>query len=348
MSSEDSSNIGSRMRRYANVSTKLTSIAARLAGHHYLGMNLSRDQHAKDLKDALGSLKGPLMKIAQLLSTIPDALPPEYMSELSQLQAQAPPMGWPFVKRRMNAELGHDWEKKFTTFEHTAAAAASLGQVHKGIDLDGNLVACKLQYPDMQSVVEADLKQLKIILKLFDSYDQAIQSDEIHKEISARLWEELDYGRELKHINLFQAILAQEPGIHVPYVVSDLCTSRLLTMEWLEGVPLLQARDRPLTSRNEIARNMFRAWYVPFYNYGIIHGDPHLGNYSVREDNTINLLDFGCVRVFPVKFVKGVIDLYFAMARNDRELAVEAYRSWGFENLSNDLIDVLNHWAALT
>ena len=94
-------------------------------------------------------------------------------------------------------------------------------------------------------------------------------------------------------------ILADEPGVHVPEVLNDLSTDRLLTMVWLDGEPLLEAVDTDLERRNEIAFNMFRAWYVPFYYYGVIHGDPHLGNYTVRPDASVNLLDFGCIRVFP-------------------------------------------------
>jgi predicted unusual protein kinase regulating ubiquinone biosynthesis (AarF/ABC1/UbiB family) len=105
-------------------------------------------------------------------------------------------------------------------------------------------------------------------------------------------------------------------------------------------------QSKAAKQRNAVAMNMFRAWYVPFYYYGIIHGDPHLGNYTIRPDGTVNLLDFGCIRVFQPKFVKGVIDLYFALERDDPELAVEAYRTWGFTNLSKDLLAALNLWAA--
>jgi predicted unusual protein kinase regulating ubiquinone biosynthesis (AarF/ABC1/UbiB family) len=90
---------------------------------------------------------------------------------------------------------------------------------------------------------------------------------------------------------------------------------------------------------------MFRAWYVPLYGYGVIHGDPHLGNYKVREDNSINLLDFGCVRIFPPSFVQGVITLYRALQTDDIDMAVEAYESWGFKNMNKDLIEILNMWA---
>src|SRR5215210_495052 len=109
---------------------------------------------------ALGGLKGPIMKVAQLLATIPEALPPEYAQELSQLQSQAPPMGPAFVRRRMLAELGPDWAARFKSFEPQPAASASLGQVHRASGHDGTALAVKLQYPDMQSAVEADLTQL--------------------------------------------------------------------------------------------------------------------------------------------------------------------------------------------
>ena len=115
----------------------------------------------------------------------------------------------------------------------------------------------------------------------------------------------------------------------------------LLTMTWLDGGSILDIAAAPLEERNEIALRMFRIWYVPFYFYGVIHGDPHLGNYTVAPDRTVNLLDFGCVRVFPASFVKGVIDLYHALERDDGELAVQAYESWGFGNLSTEMIAVL-------
>ena len=116
-------------------------------------------------------------------------------------------------------------------------------------------------------------------------------------------------------------------------------------MGWLEGRKLSAFEDAPVETRNALARNMFRAWYVPFYEYGVIHGDPHLGNYSAREDHSINLLDFGCIRVFPPLFVKGVIDLYNALKHGDEDLAVHAYETWGFTGLDRETIDILNIWA---
>jgi predicted unusual protein kinase regulating ubiquinone biosynthesis (AarF/ABC1/UbiB family) len=346
----DDNTFTGRVRRYAQVGTAVGGLAARLAGERYLGITVDRDRHAADLKAALGGIKGPLMKVAQLLATIPDALPDEYVRELIQLQSNAPAMGWPFVRRRMQGELGPDWQSRFKGFEREAARAASLGQVHRAVGLDGVRLACKLQYPDMASAVEADLRQLRLAMGLYERYDRAVSTSEIHAEIAARLREELDYTREAAHMRLYREILKDEEGVAVPRPDDRLSTGRLLTMTWLDGGPILDfAEKAPQEQRNEIALRMFRIWYVPFYYYGVIHGDPHLGNYTVAAENaarrTVNLLDFGCVRVFPASFVKGVIDLYHALERDDEALAVEAYRSWGFRDLSKEMIAVLNRWA---
>ncbi len=342
---QDDDSLSGRIKRYARVSTTMGGLAARLAGQRYLGIEIDKSNHATDLTKALGGIKGPLMKVAQLLATIPNALPKEYAQELATLQSNAPSMGWPFVKRRMASELGEKWEQRFKSFEHEAAHAASLGQVHRAVGKDGSKLACKLQYPDMASAVEADLTQLKFFLSMYERYDRTVTTDEVHTEIGERLREELDYTREASHMRFYALMLAKEDGVTVPTAVPDLSTSRLLTMNWIEGTPLLEAVKRSVADRNEIARNLFRAWYVPFYYYGVIHGDPHLGNYTVRDDNGINLLDFGCIRVFDAKFVKGVIDLYRALDQNDNDLAVAAYHSWGFGKLDNEIIEVLNRWA---
>lgn len=334
-----------RIARYAKVSGAMAGLATKIAGERYLGIKIEREKHAADLLAALGGLKGPLMKVGQILSTIPEALPPEYARALQQLQSNAPPMGWPFVRRRMKTELGPDWESKFKSFEHESSAAASLGQVHKAVTHDGQLIACKLQYPDMQSAIEADLNQLKLIFSLYEKYDKAISTKYIHKELALRLNEELDYELEARHAKLYHWMLRDEKNIFVPEIIDDLSTKRLLSSTWLQGEKILNYIDSPQETRNSLAYTMFRAWYVPLYYYGIIHGDPHLGNYSVREDLGINLLDFGCVRVFPPAFIGGVIDLYHALMENDNARAVHAYETWGFKGLTNDKIETLNIWA---
>ena len=338
---------GGRIKRYAKVTSAMGGLAAKLAGEKYLGIKVDRENHARQLRDALGGIKGPLMKVAQILSTIPDAVPKEYANELAHLQADAPAMGWLFVKRRMRAELGDDWKNKFKLFDKEASAAASLGQVHFAEDFNDKKLACKLQYPDMISAVQADLNQLKLIFSIYEKYDSAISTKSIHEELSERLIEELDYNHELKNLNLYRDMLSNHKEIVLPEAVKELSTKRLLTMTRTFGSKVMKfiekTEDKNL--KNKLALNMFKAWYVPFYEYGVIHGDPHLGNYTIMDDARLNLLDFGCIRIFRPKFVTGVIDLYNALKNNDNELAVAAYESWGFENPTKSLIEVLNIWA---
>ena len=217
-------------------------------------------------------------------------------------------------ERRPGEKRVPQWQAKYKSFDLAAAAAASLGQVHRATAKDGRQLAVKLQYPDMASAVEADLRQLKLIFAIYRRMDAAIDTTHIHAEIAARLREELDYEREALHMRLYAEMLKGEANVHVPEVLPGLSTKRLLSMTWLEGRRLLDYADAPQETRNTIAMNLFRAWYVPFYQCGVIHGDPHLGNYTVRDDLGINLLDFGCVRIFPSRFVGGVIDLYRAIS----------------------------------
>src|SRR5262245_60088044 len=153
MTGAEKNRFSARAARYARVGTNVGTVAAKLAASRLLGLSLDRGKNAAELTAALGGLKGPIMKVAQLMATVPDLLPPEYVEELQKLQSEAPPMGWAFVKRRMMAELGASWQGKFAEFEHKPAAAASLGQVHRAVSLDGKPLAAKLQYPDMQSAV---------------------------------------------------------------------------------------------------------------------------------------------------------------------------------------------------
>jgi predicted unusual protein kinase regulating ubiquinone biosynthesis (AarF/ABC1/UbiB family) len=346
---EEENRFSARAARYVRVGTNVGAVAARVAGGRLFGVEQDSSRNAAELAAALGGLKGPLMKVAQLLSTIPEALPAEYARELAQLQSAAPAMGPAFAKRRMRAELGPDWIERFASFETAAAASASLGQVHRAVAHDGRQLAVKLQYPDMSSAVEADLNQLKAIFLIHSRMNPAIETGEILKEISARLREELDYDLEARHTQLYGAIFAEDEQIRVPDVVANLSTKRLLTMTWLEGRKLLAYKQAPLEDRNTIARAMFRAWWYPFSHYGVIHGDPHLGNYTVFEREGrpagINLLDYGCIRSFHVPFVQGVIDLYTGLLTDNRDLVVHAYETWGFRGLSNELIEALNIWA---
>jgi predicted unusual protein kinase regulating ubiquinone biosynthesis (AarF/ABC1/UbiB family) len=262
-------------------------------------------------------------------------------------------MGAAFVKRRMQAELGPKWRARFATFDLSPAAAASLGQVHRATGAGGERFACKLQYPDMASTVEADLVNLDLLFSIHRRMGPAIDTREIAREIGARIREELDYVREAKLARLYRTMLADRPLVRVPRIFEELSTRRLLTMEWLDGDRLTDFEEASDQARNRIALALFDAWWRPFSQFGVIHGDPHLGNYSVvsagagsgRTVEGVNLFDYGCIRVFPASFTGGVVELYEGLKAGDEARVVHAYEIWGFKNLSRETIAALNIWA---
>ena len=338
--------LSGRVARFARVGAGLAGAGAAYGANRLFAGDDANARNAKAFRAALGGLKGPLMKAAQMFATVPDLLPPEFAAEFAELQTNAPSMGRGFVRRRMAAELGPDWAARYASFELDAAAAASLGQVHRAVGLDGRALAVKLQYPEMQSAVESDVAQLKTLNALFRQADRAINPTEAIEEIAARLREELDYVREARHMALYRAYFAGREDIVAPEPLPELSTRRLLTMTWLEGQGLMAFKTAPLETRNRIARLLFEAWWGPMTHIGVIHGDPHLGNYTFTgEAARLNLLDFGCVRVFPPRFVGGVVRLYRALLADNRAEQREAYRTWGFASLTDDLMEVLNVWA---
>src|SRR5208282_2551410 len=322
---DEANRLSARATRYARLGANAGALAARVGVNRLRGGG--REVDAKALASALGSMKGPLMKVAQMLTTIPDAVPADFAAQLTQLQSQAPPMGAAFVRRRMQAELGPDWRQRFADFDFKPAAAASLGQVHRAKSLAGDWLACKLQYPEMASAVETDLSNLDLLFSL--------------------------HRRAAKIARLYRLMLADRPFVRVPRVEESLSTRRLLTLQWLDGEPLVAFETAQQEARDAIAVGLFEAWWRPFLRYGIIHGDPHLGNYTVaasgeggkRTVEGVNLFDYGCVRIFPPRFVLGVVELYQAMRANDRGRIEQAYAMWGFPNLTRGTTAAMTIWA---
>jgi predicted unusual protein kinase regulating ubiquinone biosynthesis (AarF/ABC1/UbiB family) len=338
-----------KIKRYFDTSKVAAGFAARLAGEKYFDVDINNDAYAELLKQSLGELKGPLMKAAQFLTTIPDTLPAEYYA-LLELQAQAPSMGVPFVKRRLKTELGENWHDHFEQFDYHARSAASLGQVHKAILKNGSTVAVKLQYPNMMGVTETDLEQLKFLFYLYEKLNKAINTDDIFEELASRLYEELDYTLEAKNLDEFNIFFKNDDIIKVPQVYTSLSTNRLLTMEWIEGESILNFENADEDLKNHLGKNLFLSWYKPLYHNGMLHGDPHPGNYLVLKDQDkykIALLDFGCVRRFEAVVLEGIKNLFYGLLKNDRNLSVHAFEQLGFLNLDNDIIDSMLSWANL-
>jgi predicted unusual protein kinase regulating ubiquinone biosynthesis (AarF/ABC1/UbiB family) len=201
----------------------------------------------------------------------------------------------------------------------------------------------------MASAVEADLANLDVLFSIHRRMGPVIDTREIAKEIGARIREELDYRREAKLATLYRIMLADRPVVRVPRIIQDLSTRRLLTMQWLDGEKLIKFEKASQPARNAIALALFQAWWRPFSHYGVIHGDPHLGNYTIvahgDEIAGVNLFDYGCIRIFPASFVGGVVNLYQGLKANDETLIVHAYETWGFAKLKRETIDALTIWA---
>ncbi len=327
-----------RLSRYAKVGGGLSGAALKgLFGGAPAG-----------IASAMGNLKGPLMKVGQILSMVPDLLPAEYAEELMELQSAAPPMGPFFVKRRMQSELGDEWLQSFKRFEIKPFAAASLGQVHEAESLEGAQLACKLQYPSMDSAVEADMQQVKMLFKIYESWKPGIRTEQVLAEINDRLREELDYENEARNVRNFEAAFKDHENVKVPNMHASLSTKRLLVMDYLAGQSVNNYLDAPQEMRNEIAKQLFTLWYYPLYNYGMLHGDPHMGNYRIYQHQDrihLHLLDFGCVRYFEPDFVEAVLELYHAIAQQDEARLVAAFEHWGFQNLNKNLVNALSLWA---
>ena len=334
-----------RFGRYKDSALTLGGLLGRFLFDKW-GVSINHERYAGLLTEALGQLKGPTMKIGQILATVPDMLPAEYAEAFLSLQSNAPPMGWLFVKRRMRSELGESWEDFFETFSKEANFAASLGQVHRATLKTGEVLACKLQYPQMEEVVETDLRQLALFCKVYEKAFGGVMTASLQEEIKARLQEELDYHQEAQHLKWFQKALEGEGAVQVPNFFPSLSTKRLLTLSWLEGHPFRWLESQDLALREFYAPVLFRAWYKPLYHFGLLHGDPHLGNYTVDPlGGKLNLLDFGCVRLFPAFVVEGILQLYRALQSGSLKEAASAYEALGFEELDHEMIEALNLWA---
>jgi predicted unusual protein kinase regulating ubiquinone biosynthesis (AarF/ABC1/UbiB family) len=247
----------------------------------------------------------------------------------------------------MKGELGENWASQFAHFDQTPCFSASLGQVHKAVTLGEETVACKLQYPDMQNAVEADLMQLKLFFKGLHFFNSNLDLSSLIEEIHARLKEEVDYLHEAQMLLTFKDIFQNFPHIETPTPFNDLSTSRLLTMTWLEGESILWAQEQDVSLREKIAENLFFSWYYPFYSQGLIHADPHFGNYAFDERGHVKIFDFGCCRKFEKSFVESVLLLFEGLFKKDDRLCLQAYENWGFEGVTLENVPTLNLWANL-
>jgi predicted unusual protein kinase regulating ubiquinone biosynthesis (AarF/ABC1/UbiB family) len=250
----------------------------------------------------LGELKGGAMKLGQALSIFEAALPPElagpYRATLTKLQESAPPLSAGTVHRVLAADLGEDWRSAFVSFDDTPAAAASIGQVHKAVWSDGRAVAVKVQYPGAGKALLNDFTQLARIGRLFGVLMPGLDVKPMLDELRTRVAEELDYHQEAAAQRAFAAAYAGDPDIYVPPVVTE--TDHVLVTEWMEGTPLSQViSDGSKADRDRAGILLARFLFSGPARAGLLHADPHPGNFRLLADGRLGVLDFGAVDRLP-------------------------------------------------
>jgi len=255
-------------------------------------------QTAEDVADTLGAMKGVMMKIGQMASYVDGGLSPAVRHTLARLQDSVPPMNSQLAAAVVQEELGAPPEKAFARWDPQPIAAASLGQVHRAMTLDGRAVAVKVQYPGIAETIAADLGNVALLRRLLRITAPAQDVDALLTELRDRIGEELDYRREAENQRLMAAYYDGHPTIHIPGIVSELSTRRMVTSELSGGARFAELATWPQHERDLAAETIYRFVFRSLYEVGTFNGDPHPGNYLFHRGGRVTFLDFGLVKHF--------------------------------------------------
>ena len=337
-----------RIRRTAQVGSVVGSQGARYAGTR--ARNLTRDPEeaaqaleqrhlevAEQMVETLGRMKGAAMKIGQLASFIDtEFLPPEYrdlyQDKLATLRSTAPPMPWKKVRGVLDEEWEEPVEELFEDFEHEAAAAASIGQVHRAVLPDGRQVAVKVQYPGVASAIAADMQNAGLILRLAKAFAPGLDAKAAAAELKERVMEELDYELEAQNQRAFARGYRGHPFIHVPDVVTRLSTERVLVSEWVDGAGFDEVRELPQAERDRFGEIVFRFCFGSIYHLQHFNADAHPGNYLALPNGRVAFLDFGMTKHLDQDQIELEIAALQAIFDDDPEELRVALHDLGFLN----------------
>lgn len=309
--------------------------------------------------ELLGHSKGVLMKAGQLLSFVDlDAMDPAspfgiYQAALERLQAAAPPMDPILARTLVEESLGQSVETAFASFEREPMAAASIGQVHRAVLNDGRQVAVKVQYPGVADAIRDDLANTELLATFFQLGSSLapnlsrIRHRPAAREITARISEELDYHHEAANITRFADLYRGHPFIRVPEVIPELCTDRVLTMTYLDGLSWQEARGAEQAVKDRWGEVIYRFVFGSFRHFHLFNGDPHPGNYRFGLDGTVGFVDFGCVKVFTEEQIRATTAIVRATVEHDGERLRRELIGTGFlEAASAPPGEVLAEWYA--
>ena len=337
-----------RFGRFAKLSGMTATVAARTLGQKVAGAfqtEESREEHrrrtletnAKTMADTMGQLKGAAMKVGQMLSADPDLLPKEMAGALAGLQSEAPPMDLDMVHAQIRKHLGGPVEEFYSWFSPEPIGAASIGQVHRATTIAGEDVAVKVQYPGVRESVASDLKNLSSFLNLARVRLTKEQTDAYLQEVTEVLERESNYLDEADSLERFRTVLKDVPGVRVPTPFYDLTREEVLTMEFIEGERLVDwVKKQDEATRTEYGERLITAFVHMMHVHGVLHADPHPGNFLVDMHGDIVFLDLGCVRQYPLSFSQGLAKVLIAHWRGDVERMMSLLKELGFRT---DTID---------
>jgi predicted unusual protein kinase regulating ubiquinone biosynthesis (AarF/ABC1/UbiB family) len=307
-------------------------------------------RNAHRLVATLGDMKGAAMKVGQMLSLQDAFLPPEVAVVLRSLQGETPSLPLEMVEDQLAAELG-DPLQLFASFEPEAFAAASIGQVHRAVLRDGRQVAVKVQYPGIDRIVEADLGNLRRVLKSVVALVTKVDFEPIWKELQARLREELDYLHEAERMRRMSELHASVPEVVIPKVVEEASTARILTMEYEEGLSPDEACSAatPQALRDRWGLVLFDFFLRGLLEHRLLHADPNLANFAFRRDGRVVVYDFGCIKEMPLRLARGYRDLCRAALAGRVDELPERLKKMGVHRVDGRPLDpaLVAPWAAL-
>lgn len=294
---------------------------------HYLSRLSGRRQNkeelhsrnARDLYDALGDMKGSVLKLAQMMSMDQGVLPAAYAKQFQMAQYSAPPLSGPLVRKTIKKYLGRDPEDIFDQFSSEAVAAASIGQVHRA-ELDGKPLAVKIQYPGVADSIASDIAMAKpFALRMLEVKESEVK--DYISEVTAKLIEETDYTLELQQSVAMSEACSKLPGVHFPQYYPALSSARILVMDWIEGQHIDQWLS---TGPDQEAKNKVGQAIWDFYNFQIhalrkVHADPHPGNFLIDSAERLWVIDFGCVKALPDPFYADYFGMLNAVVSHDRQ-----------------------------
>jgi predicted unusual protein kinase regulating ubiquinone biosynthesis (AarF/ABC1/UbiB family) len=306
-------------------------------------------RNAQRIVEGSQQLRGAFMKLIQMLSMRQDLLPGEALDVLRATQSNVPPMSYATISEQIRREIGKRPEAIFKSFEQTAFAAASLGQVHRAVTRDGIDVAVKVQYPGVEDTVEQDLGNLKLLLRTLqalghDVMRQEIDTGAVYKELEQRLREELDYVNEARNMTEYKRRLADDDEIVVPRYLKELSSRRVLTMTHVEGYPLADVMNDAvdLELREWVARKMHDFAWRQILEFGVLHTDFHPGNYVVSHHPKLGVLDFGSIRRFPEPVRKANLQVARAIVNGDDTTLAAGMLKLGYLDREQDPAPMVN------